>query len=66
LLKAQRELHALAEKIDQVNKEVNELYGNDSQSCLQIIQELIENLDDVILVGFYKLIAQLGFTDNYS
>jgi hypothetical protein len=49
LIKAQKELHNLAEKIDQVHKEVSESYGADSQSVLQIIQDLIENLDDVIL-----------------
>lgn len=47
LLKAQKELHNLAEKIDRVHKEVNEVYNGDSQSCLQIIQDLIDNLDDV-------------------
>jgi hypothetical protein len=47
-MRAQKELHNLAEKIDQVHKEVNESYGSDSQSALQIIQDLIENLDDVI------------------
>lgn len=45
--KAQRELHNLAEKIDQVHKEVNDSYGSDSLAVLQIIQDLIENLDDV-------------------
>jgi hypothetical protein len=52
LMKAQKELHNLAEKIDQVNKEVHETYGNDSQTCLQIIQDLIENLDDVNFIIF--------------
>ena len=47
LMRAQKELHNLAEKIDQVHKEVNESYGSDSQTALQIIQDLIENLDDV-------------------
>ena len=47
LLKAQKELHNLAERIDQVHKEVNESYGVDSQSCLQILQDMIDNLDDV-------------------
>lgn len=47
LNKAQKELHTLAEKIDQVHKEVFESYVGDSQSVLQIIQDLIENLDDV-------------------
>jgi hypothetical protein len=46
-LKAQKELHNLAEKIDQVHKEVNEVYSGDNQSCLHIIQDLIDNLDDV-------------------
>ena len=50
LIKAQKELHNLAEKIDQVHKEVNEMYGGDSHSCLQIIQDLIDNLDDVIAI----------------
>jgi hypothetical protein len=47
LMKAQKELHNLAEKIDQVHKEVNESYGADTHTVLQIIQDLIENLDDV-------------------
>ena len=51
LIKAQKELHTLAEKIDQVHKEVNECYGSDTQSILQIIQDLIENLDDVNIIA---------------
>jgi uncharacterized membrane protein len=47
LIKAQKEVHNLAEKIDQVHKEFNESYGPDTQSVLQMIQDLIENLDDV-------------------
>lgn len=47
-MKAQKEVHNLAEKIDQVHKEVNEAsYPLDSQTVLQTIQDLIENLDDV-------------------
>lgn len=58
LLKAQKEVHNLAEKIDQVHKEVNETYALDSQSVLQTIQDLVENLDDVnrINVNFNKLV----------
>ena len=54
LIKAQKELHNLAEKIDQVHKEVNDsqTYGADSHTVLQIIQDLIENLDDVFF-SFY-------------
>jgi hypothetical protein len=48
LVKAQNEIHNLAEKIDQMHKEVNNTYFVDSQSVLQAIQDLIENLDDVI------------------
>lgn len=47
LVKAQSEIHSLAEKIDQVHKEVNETFFVDSQSVLQAIQDLIENIDDV-------------------
>ena len=47
LLKAQTEIHNLAEKIDQVHKEVNQTYFIDSQSVLQVVQDMIENLDDV-------------------
>lgn len=47
LLKAQKEVHNLAEKIDQVHKEVNETCMYDNQTVLQTIQDLIENLDDV-------------------
>ena len=50
LMKAQKEVHSLAEKIDQVHKEFNESYGPDCQSVLQIIQDLIENLDDVFRI----------------
>jgi hypothetical protein len=54
LVKAQSEIHNLAEKIDQVHKEVNETYFIDSQSILQAIQDLIENLDDVITQLYIK------------
>jgi|LakMenEpi03Aug12_release.lakeMendotaPanAssembly.Ray.scaffolds.fasta_scaffold4261130_1 hypothetical protein len=54
LLNAQKELHNLAEKIDQVHKEVNEVYNGDNQSCLQIIQDLIDNLDDVCVLNLVK------------
>lgn len=51
LLKAQKELHNLAERIDQVTKEnSNEINTNDNKTCLQIIQDLIENLDDVFRI----------------
>lgn len=56
LLKAQKEIHNLAEKIDQVHKEFNESYGPDSQSVLQIIQDLIENLDDVCIMCFQSFV----------
>jgi hypothetical protein len=52
LIKAQIELHNLAEKIDKVHKENSESYGVDQQSILQIIQDLIENLDDVRIFDF--------------
>ncbi len=51
LTKASKELHNLAEKIDQVHKELHESYGTDSQSVLQIVQDLIENLDDVNILS---------------
>ena len=47
LTKASKELHTLAERIDQVHKELHESYGTDSQSVLQIVQDVIENIDDV-------------------
>lgn len=50
LTKASKELHNLAEKIDQVHKELHDSYGTDSQSVLQIVQDLIENLDDVKII----------------
>ena len=53
LTKASKELHTLAEKIDQVHKELHESYGTDSQSVLQIVQDLIENLDDVRIISLY-------------
>jgi hypothetical protein len=58
LTKASVELHNLAEKIDQVHKELHESYGTDSQSVLQIIQDTIENLDDVCL---FSVVQPGGF-----
>ncbi|RNA40340.1 rho guanine nucleotide exchange factor 17, partial [Brachionus plicatilis] len=55
LIKAQTELHNLAEKIDQVHKEVNDSYGSDSLAVLQIIQDLVENLDDLVTAYRYYI-----------
>jgi len=50
LLKAQSEIHSLAEQIDQVQKDVSstELTVTTNNS-LEVVQEMIENLTDVCL-----------------
>ena len=47
MLKAQLEIHSLAEQIDQVQKEVGSTELNINKNSLEILQDLIENLKDV-------------------
>ena len=50
LLKAQSEIHSLAEQIDQVQKEVGSTDLTSTKNSLELVQELIENLKDVRLL----------------
>ncbi|CAF3381315.1 unnamed protein product [Rotaria sp. Silwood1] len=47
LLKAQSEIHSLAEKIDQVQKEVGSTDLTVTNNSLEVVQDMIENLTDV-------------------
>ncbi len=49
LLKAQSEIHSLAEQIDQVQKEVGSTELNVTNNSLELVQDIIENLTDVCL-----------------
>lgn len=50
LLKAQSELHSLAEQIDQVQKEVGSAELNVTNNTLEVVQDMIEDLTDVRLL----------------
>ena len=47
LLKAQSEIHSLAEQIDQVQKEVGSTDVTSTKNSLELVEEMIENLKDV-------------------
>ena len=47
MLKAQLEIHSLAEQIDQVHKEVGATESTQIRNALEVVQEIIENLTDV-------------------
>lgn len=47
MLKAQLEIHSLAEQIDQVQKEVGSTESTQIRNALEVVQEIIENLTDV-------------------
>ena len=47
LLKAQSEIHSLAEQIDQVQKDVGSTELAVTNNSLEVVQEMIENLTDV-------------------
>lgn len=47
LLKAQSEIHSLAEQIDQVQKEVGSTELTMNNHSLELVQDMIENLNDV-------------------
>ncbi len=53
LLKAQSEIHSLAEQIDQVQKEVGSTEFNVANNSLELVQDIIENLTDVCLLFFF-------------
>ena len=50
LLKAQSEIHSLAEQIDQVQREVGSTDLTLNHQSLEMVQEMIENLNDVRFV----------------
>lgn len=53
LLKAQSEIHSLAEQIDQVQKDVGSATDlTVTNNSLEAVQEMIENLTDVSLTFF--------------
>ncbi len=47
LLRAQSEIHSLAEQIDQVQKDVGSAELAVTNNSLEVVQEMIENLNDV-------------------
>jgi len=47
LLKAQSEIHSLAEQIDQVQKDVGSAEITVTNNSLEAVQDMIENLTDV-------------------
>lgn len=47
LLKAQSEIHSLAEQIDQVHREVSSTDLTVTNNSLDAVQDMIENLTDV-------------------
>ena len=47
LLKAQSEIHSLAEQIDQVQREVGSTEITMTDHSLELVQDIIENLNDV-------------------
>ena len=55
LLKAQSEIHSLAEQIDQVQKEVGSTDLTVNDNSLEIVQDMIENLNDVIFLHVLSL-----------
>lgn len=61
LLKAQSEIHSLAEQIDQVQREVGSTEFNVTNNSLDVVQDMIENLTDVcdLFFLFYMKISNL-------
>ena len=47
MLKAQLEIHSLAEQIDQVQREVGSTELTSTRNSLELVQDIIENLTDV-------------------
>ncbi len=62
LLKAQSEIHSLAEQIDQVQKEVGSTELNITDHSLELVQDMIENLTDVCsLFLFFSFSKKIQF-----
>ena len=64
LLKAQSEIHSLAEQIDQVQREVGSTDLTVTNNSLEVVQEMIENLNDVRLSP--SLISTRGSSSSVS
>jgi hypothetical protein len=52
LLKAQSEIHSLAEQIDQVQEEVGSTDLTVNENSLEVVQDMIENLNDVRILSY--------------
>ena len=61
LLKAQSEIHSLAEQIDQVQKEVGSTEFNLTNNSLEFFQDIIENLTDVCLFIYFHFLNSFYF-----
>jgi hypothetical protein len=59
LLKAQSEIHSLAEQIDQVQKDVGSAELTVTNNSLEVVQEMIENLNDVCFVVFFCFLKKI-------
>ncbi|CAF1461333.1 unnamed protein product, partial [Adineta ricciae] len=55
LLKAQSEIHSLAEQIDQVQKDVGSTELTVTNNSLEVVQEMIENLTDLVNADRYYI-----------
>ncbi len=55
LLKAQSEIHSLAEQIDQVQKDVGSAELTVTNNSLEVVQDMIENLNDVSFFSFFLI-----------
>ncbi|UJR10864.1 hypothetical protein I4U23_015051 [Adineta vaga] len=55
LLKAQSEIHSLAEQIDQVQKDVGSTELAATNNSLEVVQEMIENLTDLVHADRYYI-----------
>jgi len=59
LLKAQSEIHSLAEQIDQVQKDVGSAEITVTNNSLEVVQDMIENLNDVGFSLLKKRISKM-------
>ncbi|CAF1236085.1 unnamed protein product [Rotaria sordida] len=55
LLKAQSEIHSLAEQIDQVQKDVGSTELTVTNNSLEVVQDMIENLNDLVNADRYYI-----------
>ncbi|CAF3871802.1 unnamed protein product [Adineta steineri] len=55
LLKAQSEIHSLAEQIDQVQKDVGSTELTVTNNSLEVVQDMIENLTDLVTADRYYI-----------